>query len=54
MKKLVYSIDKVVEHLFMGNSYRDLTISGRILKNYSMILEQELIDKIKELEENVE
>lgn len=93
MKKLVYSIDKVVENLFIGNSYRNLTISGRIykeyrkflgfdlkpkytytisipllkdpfydgefstnriLKSYSIVLKQELIDKIKELEENVE
>lgn len=93
MKKLVYSIDKVVENLFIGSSYRDLTISGRIykkerkflgfdlkpkysytiniplledpfydgefstnriLKSYSIVLKQKLIDKIKELEENVE
>lgn len=93
MNKLIHSIDKVVEHLFIGNSYRDLTISGRIykkerkflgfdlkpkyfytisiplledpfydgefatnriLKSYSIVLKQELVDKIKELEENVE
>lgn len=93
MTKLVYSIDKVIEHLFIGMSRRDLTISGRIyrkdrkflgfdlkpkyyytinipliddpffdgefatnriLNSYSIILKQELIDKIKELEENVE
>lgn len=92
MTKLVYSIDKVVEHLYVGMSFRDLTISGRIykkdrkflgfdlkpkyyysinvpliedpffdgeystnriLKSYSIVLKQELIDKIKELEENV-
>ena len=32
MKELVYSTDKVVEHLYVGNSYRDLVISGRIYK----------------------
>ena len=29
-RKLVYSIDEVVKDLYIGNSYRDLTISGRI------------------------
>ena len=33
MNKLVYSIDKTVEHLQIGINYRDLTVSGRIYKN---------------------
>lgn len=32
MKQLIYSIDKKLENLFIGNSRRDLTISGRIYK----------------------
>lgn len=35
VKKLVYSKDLIVPNLFVGASYRDFTISGRVYKEIS-------------------
>lgn len=45
MTKLVYSINKVIKDLYIGNSYRDLTIAGRVYKKDRKFLGYDLKPK---------
>lgn len=42
MKKLVYTINTTVERLYIGNSYRDMIIQGRIYQKKRTFLGYDL------------
>lgn len=53
MDKLVYSVDKVTKHLYVGlsPSYDEKRNTNKVLSIYATMLKQELKDKIYELKE---